>query len=104
MSLGVYVCVCVRSAEARLHAALVSAAKVMRCIQCSLVLCLSLVYHSCRGKFKTYWLKMPEFTYVLLTVLKCNAFYCSYCVVILDPEGRYQQESPAVADKPARRL
>jgi len=31
------VCVCL-SAEPRLHTALVSAAKVMRCIQCSLVL------------------------------------------------------------------
>jgi len=40
MSVGVMQCVCV-STEPRLHAALVSAAKVMRCIQCSLVIIIS---------------------------------------------------------------
>jgi len=36
VTLGVRLCVCL-SAESRLHAALVSAAKVMRCIQFSVV-------------------------------------------------------------------
>jgi len=38
----VCVCVCV-SAEPRLHAALVSAAKVMRCIQCCLVIIIIII-------------------------------------------------------------
>jgi len=76
VTLGICVCVCVCvSAEPRLHATLVSAEKVMRCIKC----CQSGLTDTASLKF----CYLPNITYFLLSFRFC-VLCCRFCAYTID--------------------